>query len=171
MTDAVTNRTGSRRPKGILPLIFGAGPLDRVEGAPAWILSLALLAARIYLAVPFWNAGQARLANWDSQAWLFDPANAEFGAHPLPLLSPMQAAYITTFSELALPILLILGLLGRFAGLGLGVMAATIFFVIGGIFAIAQEQFPWMALGLLIFLVGPGRLSADYAIRRFLLRG
>ena len=165
MTDAVTNRAGSGRPRGILPLVFGAGPLDRVEGMPAWVLSLALLAARVYLAMPFWNAGQARLNNWGSQGFLFEYE------HPLPLLSPMQAAYVTTFSELFLPVLLVLGLLGRFAGFGLGVMAATIFFVIGGAYAIANEQVPWMALGLLIFLVGPGRLSADYAIRRYLLRG
>ena len=143
-----------------LGLVFGSGVLDRLPNLWAWIVSVVLLAPRVYLAVPFWNAGQARIDSWAFQATLFETV------HPLPLLPPTVAAYVTTGFELLLPILLILGLFGRFAALGLAVMAATIYFVIGGAFAIPSEQFPWMAVGLLLFIVGPGRLSVDEVIRR-----
>ena len=163
MSDTTSEGT-RRRSGGILGLIFGAGPLDRVDAVPAWILSAILVAARVYVAIPFWNAGQVRVTQWNAQSYLFEHV------HPLPILSPNMAATITTGAELVLPVLVVLGLFGRFAGLGLGIMAATIFFVIGGNFANAAEQFPWMALGLLIFIAGPGRISIDEAIRRFLLR-
>lgn len=137
-------------------------PWEMYGTTVAWIGAGVMLLARFFLALPFWNAGQARLENWGSQAFLFEYE------HPLPLLSPGQAAVITTAAELVLPVLLILGLFGRLAGLGLGIMAATIFFVIGGAYAIAAEQVPWMLVGLAILLLGPGRLSADYWIGRFL---
>lgn len=137
-------------------------PVEMYGDVAAWVGSVVMLAGRFFLAMPFWNAGQARLSNWGSQSFLFQYE------HPLPLLSPGQAAVLTTGAELVLPVLLILGLFGRLAGLGLGVMAATIFFVIGGAYAIAAEQVPWMLVGLAIFILGPGRLSADYWIGRFL---
>ena len=121
---------------------------------------LATLVVRFYLALPFWNAGNVRLNSWDSQAFLFE------WEHPLPLLSPSMAAWVTTAAELVLPVLLIVGLFGRLAALGLGIMAATIYFVIGGAYAIGAEQFPWMAAGLLLFLTGPGRISLDHLIAR-----
>lgn len=120
----------------------------------------ATIVARFYLALPFWNAGNVRLSSWDSQAFLFEYE------HPLPILSPSMAAWVTTAAELVLPILLIVGLFGRLAALGLGIMAATIYFVIGGAYAIGAEQFPWMAVGLLLFLTGPGRISLDHVIAR-----
>lgn len=121
---------------------------------------VATIIARFYLAIPFWNAGNVRLSSWDSQAFLFE------WEHPLPLLSPSAAAWVTTAAELVLPVLLIVGLFGRLAALGLGIMAATIYFVIGGAYAIGPEQFPWMAAGLILFLTGPGRISLDHLIAR-----
>lgn len=136
--------------------------LDRIRNdAALWGASAGLLGLRLFLALPFWNAGQARLNSWGSQSFLFEYE------HPLPLLSPTQAAYLTTGAELVLPVLLILGLFGRLAGLGLAIMAATIFFVIGGAYAIAAEQMPWMLAGLVIFLAGSGRLSVDHLVARF----
>ena len=161
---SVTSTQSPGRASGLLALLFGAGPLDRVDRVPAWILSVLLLAARFYIAIPFWRAGQVRYERWDDQAFLFEHV------HPLPWLSPNTAALVTTGAELILPVLVVLGLFGRFAGLGLGIMAATIFFVIGGNFANAAEQFPWMAMGVLIFIAGPGRISLDQAIRTYVLR-
>ena len=163
MTQVAVAPAERRGAGGIVGIIFGSGPFDRVEGIAGTVLAATLLGARLFLALPFWLAGQARLAQWEAQAFLFEYE------HPLPLLSPMQAAWLTTACELLLPVLLALGLFGRFAAMGLGVMAATIFFVIGGTYAIAAEQVPWMAIGGLIFLVGPGRLSVDREIRRLLV--
>lgn len=155
---------------GFWAWVFGED--ERLSEAWNWLKSLVYLLPRIWLAIPFWEAGTTRINNWGSQDWLFT------NFHPVPGLPASIAAPLTTAAELALPILLVFGLLGRFAGLGLAVMAATIFFIVGATeqgmqngVAIAHEQVPWMIVGLLLFLTGPGRLSADYAIRKFLLRG
>jgi len=92
-------------------------------------------------------------------------------------LDPVVAAYITTAAEITLPVLLVFGFFGRWAALGLAIMAATIFFIVGqtpaglqnGI-SIASEQFPWMFVGLALFVIGPGRVSIDYGIRRLFLK-
>ena len=152
-------------------LVFGRGPFDRLSNTPAWILGLVLLAPRIWLAEPFWNAGTNRLGNFSGQPRLFTMI------HPVPGLDPVHAAYITTAAEIALPILLFLGFFGRWAALGLAIMAATIFFIVGqtpqgqqfGI-ALASEQVPWMLVGLALFLTGPGRVSLDYGRRRLILK-
>ncbi len=147
---------------GVLSLVFGGGIIDRLPGQWPGISSGLLVILRFFLALPFFNAGMARFQNWDSQAFLFEYE------HPLPLLSPGMAASVTAAAEIVLPILLVLGLLGRFAALGLAVMAATIYFLIGGAYAIEAEQFPWMLAGLLLFVTGPGRLSLDHGIHGLL---
>ena len=148
---------------GFLSWVFGED--ERLAQAWNWLKSLVYLAPRIWLAIPFWNAGTTRLDSWDSQESLFA------FVHPLPGIPASIAAPVTTAAELMLPVLLVLGLFGRFAALGLATMAAVIYFVIGGAFAIPHEQVPWMVVGLMLFATGPGRISADYAIRRFVLRG
>lgn len=149
--------------------LFGGGFVDRLSGPAAWGVSAVLLAARVWLATPFFKAGMARVEGWDRQAMLFE------WIHPVPFLAPSVAAVVTTVGELTLSILLVVGLLGRLSGLGLAVMAATIFFIVGqtpegqenGI-AIAAEQLPWMFVGLAIFAVGPGRIAVDQLIQRWL---
>lgn len=157
--------------KQFFALIFGLGPIDRLPEVPAWIVGVILLAPRLWLAEPFWRAGQIRLDSFSRQPMFFQ------AIHPVPFLDPVVAAYVTTGAEIALPVLLVLGFFGRWAALGLAIMAATIFFIVGqtpaglqnGI-AIAQEQFPWMIVGLLLFIIGPGRISIDYGIRRLILK-
>ena len=155
---------------GFRSWVFGED--ERLGEAWSWFKSLVYLLPRIWLAIPFWNAGMTRIDSWGSQEWLFT------NFHPVPFLPASIAAPVTTVAEVILPVLLVLGLFGRFAGLGLAVMAAVIFFVVGateqGIqngVAIAHEQVPWMIVGVMLFITGPGRISADYAIRKFLLRG
>jgi putative oxidoreductase len=36
--------------------------------------------------------------------------------------------------------------------------------------AIAAEQLPWMLVGLALFIIGPGRIALDEAIRRWVLK-
>lgn len=152
-------------------LVFGRGPFDRLSTMPAWILGLVLLAPRIWLAIPFWDAGQIRLASYSRQPLFFQ------SIHPVPFLDPQTAAFVTTAAEITLPVLLVFGFFGRWAALGLAIMAATIFFIVGqteqgmanGI-AIASEQFPWMFVGLALFIIGPGRASIDYGIRWLILK-
>lgn len=153
------------RPSGLASFIFGGGVVHRLPGQWDGIASGLLVIPRIWLAVPFLAAGTTRLGNWGSQGFLFEHI------HPVPFLDPGLAAVFTTAGETVLSVLLVLGLFGRFAALGLAVMAAVIYFVVGqtpegvdnGI-ALATEQIPWIAVGLLLFVTGPGRLSLDHAI-------
>lgn len=140
-------------------ILFGGGLLDRLS--PAWegAVSGLLVVARLFLAIPFLKSGLSRVNSWSAQSYLFEYE------HPLPLVSPTVAAYLTTGLEVVLPVALALGVLARFAGLGLGVMAATIYFVIGGDFAVAHEQIPWMIVALVVFVLGPGRISLDHCAR------
>lgn len=129
---------------------------------------LVLLAGRFWLAWPFATAGWHRVFTWDAQDFLFTQV------HPVPLLPAAIAAPLTTGAEIILSLLLILGLAGRVGAAGLGVMATTLFLIIGrtpqGIetgIAIAAEQVPWMLAGAALFILGPGALSLDALIRRF----
>lgn len=143
---------------GLLILLFGGGVTDRLP--PVWdgIMAGFLVVVRLFLALPFFKSALVRINSWGSQGFLFEHE------HPLPLLSPTLAAWITTAAEIVLPILLVAGLFGRVAGLGLAIMAAVILFVVGGAYALPPEQVPWIAAGLLIAITGPGRLSLDDAV-------
>jgi len=192
---AETENTQSSTP-GWLNFVFGAGPLDKLSDRIAWIVGAVLLLPRLWLADAFFAAGWTRYQNWSSQEFLFT------AQHPLPLpviggilpgfiatphesgimiMQPVLAAYVTTIAEWLLPALLVLGLLGRWAALGLAIMAATILFLVAGVpahsfgfdpanLANAAEQGPWIIVGLALFVVGSGRLSVDTLIRRSLSR-
>jgi putative oxidoreductase len=79
----------------------------------------------------------------------------------LPLLDPEIAAYLATYAEHLLPILLILGLGTRLAALGLFAMTLTIqIFVYPDAFL--STHFGWFALALGVMAYGPGKLSIDH---------
>lgn len=183
MSDVMTgsagaNASGTGSRGTFFGFLFGGGVLDALPAWAAWLASLLLLAPRLLLARDFFNSGWSRVTNWGSQDYLFTYI------HPLPYIPPQLVddpspyylpgailAPLTTGLELLLPALLVIGLLGRWAGLGCAAMAASIYFLVGGTpigadFANAAEQMPWIAMGLLLFVLGPGRLSADALIRR-----
>src|SRR5207244_1102976 len=85
-------------------------------GALSWAQPLAQLAARWYLAGVFFRSGLTKVHDWDSTLALF--ANE----YHVPLLNPVLAAWMGTMAELALPVLLLFGLGGRFAAAGLFVL-------------------------------------------------
>lgn len=143
------------------------GWIDRQPFAGRLVGAVLLLVARLWLAWPFFHSGTLRVGNWSGQAFLFTEI------HPVPFLTPALAAWVTTAAELALPVALALGLLTRPAALGLAVMAASIYFVIGqtpqGLengLSVASEQFPWMAVGLLLVVTGGGPAAFDAILAR-----
>lgn len=89
--------------------------------------------------------------------------------YALPLIPPEWAAVMATLAEFALPILLVLGLLTRFAAAGLLAMTLVI-----QIFVFPNAWWGTHALwaAMLVYLVarGGGRLGADYAAARLLAR-
>ncbi len=77
------------------------------------------LVLRLFLANVFFKSGLTKIQTWDSTLYLFREE------YMVPLLPPEFAAYLATSVELGLPVLLVLGLLGRFAALGLFILNAV----------------------------------------------
>lgn len=122
---------------------------------------LALLGARLVVAQAFFASGLTKLRDWDITLSLFEDE------YHVPLLPPELAAYLGTGGELVLPVLLALGLGGRFAAAGLSVVNAVAVLSLAEIApaALQQHQF-WGALLLVVLLWGPGRWSADALLAR-----
>jgi putative oxidoreductase len=120
------------------------------------------LVIRLYVAEVFFRSGMLKIANWPSTLYLFREE------YRVPLLPAELAAVLGTFGELALPVLLALGLASRLAALGLSVvnLVAVISFwhVLRENEAALMSHWYWGLLLLVILLHGPGRLSVDRLI-------
>ena len=138
-----------------------APTLRRAVGWLDSLQPLALLAARLYVAQVFWLSGLTKIRDWDTTLALFE------NEYQVPLLSPALAAWMGTAGELALPVLLVLGLAGRFAAAGLSVVNVVAVLSLPEIApaALQQHQF-WGSLLLGLLLWGPGRLSLDRLVQR-----
>jgi putative oxidoreductase len=117
---------------------------------------LAALAARIYVGQAFFLSGLTKIRDWETTIALFTDE------YKVPLLPPALAAVMGTTGELVLPVLLVLGLGGRFAALGLFVLNAVAVISLAEIAPAAfQQHVFWGSLlaGLAIF--GPGAWSLE----------
>ncbi len=123
--------------------------------------SLALLLARLYVAQVFFLSGLTKLRDWSTTLALFESEYA------VPLLPPELAAWMGTGGELLLPILLVLGLAGRFAALGLTVVNVMAVLSLSEIApaALLGHQL-WGVLLVLVLLWGAGRYSVDAWLQR-----
>jgi putative oxidoreductase len=144
--------------------------LTKAEAIVAKLLpsSLASLALRFALAVPFYRSG---LTKWEGFGQISESAlflfSDEFKLHifdnvidyPMPTL----AAYGAGIGELALPILLVLGIGTRFAALGLLLMTAVIQLTVPDGWPI---HLTWAAMALGIIALGAGKVSIDYLLGR-----
>ena len=131
-----------------------------------WVLPAYLVLMRVWMAIIFFDAGLTRIGDWGSQVFLFQHV------HPLPFLAPGVAAAITAAAELALPVLLAIGLFGRLSALGMLVMTMTIQWVVGSFdpaFHLQLHYYWLMVFGILV-LGGVGPLSLDRALGRLLHR-
>ncbi|MGM9480400.1 DoxX family protein [Roseateles sp. NT4] len=130
-------------------------PLDTLV---SHLQSLALLAARLYVAKVFFMSGLVKLHDWSATLALFNDY------YQVPLLPPTLAAYMGAGGELVIPVLLVLGLAGRFAGAGLFVVN-----LMAALSLPAEDLSPagefqhilWGVLALVIALWGAGRWSVD----------
>ena len=135
------------------------------RGLDAWALltqalndlqPLVALAARVYVAQVFFLAGLTKLRDWDTTLLLFTEE------YKVPLLSPAVAAVMGTAGEIVLPILLLLGLGGRFAALGLSLVNAMAVLALAEIAPAAfQQHILWGALLAGIAIYGPGPWSLE----------
>ncbi|MES2398848.1 MAG: DoxX family protein [Pseudomonadota bacterium] len=116
----------------------------------------AALAARLYVAQVFFLSGLTKLRDWETTVALFTDE------YKVPLLPTAVAAVMGTTGELVLPVLLVLGLGGRFSALGLSVVNVVAVISLSDIAPAAfQQHVFWGSLlaGLAIF--GPGLWSID----------
>jgi len=117
---------------------------------------LAQLAARLYVAQAFFASGLTKIRDWDTTLALFADE------YQVPLLPPDVAALLGTAGELVLPVLLALGLAGRFAAAGLFVVnAVAVVSLMEVAPAALQQHVFWASLLAGLLLWGPGRWSLD----------
>ena len=126
---------------------------------------LALLAARLYIARIFIQSGLVKISDWGATLALFHDE------YKVPVLPPDLAAYVGTFGELCFPVLIVLGLAGRFGAAGLFVvnaMAVLSYPQLWGFDCPAgiHAHFYWGSLLLALVVFGPGKLSLDELILR-----
>ena len=119
--------------------------------------SIILLIIRLKIAEVFLKAGITKIKNWESTLFLFEYEYA------VPIISFEIAAYMATFFEITMPILLILGLFTRLASLP--ILAMTI--VIQGFIYQNAEHYYWMILAATLITYGGGFLSLDRFLQRF----
>jgi putative oxidoreductase len=153
-------RTGLLAPSNLIAritnLVFGL--------VPAW---LPLLVLRLALARPFFASGLTRWDGWFTLSFgtkiLFeqDYKLHIFGAE-IPFPMPDIVAAMASTAEITLPILLVFGLLTRWAALGLLGMTAVIQLTYPD--GWANFHLYWAAMALAIIAFGPGAISLDRLI-------
>jgi len=126
---------------------------------------LALLAARLYVGWVFFASGLTKLRDWESTLFLFEEEYA------VPFINFEVAAWLGTAGELILPVLLVLGLGGRFAAAGLSVVNIV---AVVSLEVIAPAAYTlhvlWGLLLVQVVLWGAGGVSIDKLFKWKLLK-
>ncbi len=126
------------------------------------------LAIRLYVASVFLRSGLGKLHNWDSTLMLFRYE------YDVPLLPPDVAAWTGTATELSLPLLVALGVAGRASALALFLFNGMAVYSYQSVLlspagaAGLQQHILWGSLLLVTLFHGPGKLSVDHLLCRWL---
>lgn len=131
---------------------------------PEYLAPVLDLGLRLFLANVFFRSGMTKIQNWDSTLYLFSDV------YQVPLLPSDVAAYLATSAELGLPVLLVVGLFGRFAAAGLFILnlVAVISYYSGLSEAGINQHLYWgMLLGVLL-VISRGRWSLDAWLEKWL---
>lgn len=137
--------------------------VDKAIGVINYAAPLLDLALRLWVARVFWLSGMTKIQSWDTTLMLFEYEYA------VPFLPYNVAAVLATGVELAAPILLVLGLGARGAAVAL--------FVLNYVAAIAypdispaglKDHYLWGTMLAVIFFHGPGKLSLDHFLGKWL---
>lgn len=122
------------------------------------------LVARLYIARVFFLSGLSKISDWDTTMYLFEEE------YKVPLLSPTIAAVLASAGELALPVLLILGLFTRFAASGLFVLnivaVVSYYSALKGSPVALQDHLQWGILLGILMTAQVRILGIDYFIKR-----
>jgi putative oxidoreductase len=135
--------------------------VEKTRTGLGWLGSVFDLGIRVWVAQVFFKSGLTKIDSWDSTLFLFNDVYA------VPVLPPALAAWLATAAELALPVLLVIGLATRLGALGLFILnyVAVVSFPDMGAVGI-KDHVLWGVMLAVIFFHGPGRLSLDEWLRR-----
>lgn len=143
------------------PSLFarGVGLVKQAYRGLDFLSPVADLVVRLWVAYAFFVSGLTKIQTFDSTILLFTYE------YQVPLLSPEVAAYLGTFTELFFPVLLALGLAGRFSAFVLFVfnVIAVISYPDLGPAGLKDHQV-WGIMLLVTLLHGPGKLSLDHLL-------
>jgi putative oxidoreductase len=136
------------------------------DSARIWLarfpLSIIQLAMRIAVGAVFFNSGLLKINSWEFAIKLFQDE------YKVPVLDPVWAARLATFNELTFSVLLIIGLATRIATLPLlGMIAVIQTFVYPQAWT---EHMLWASILVFLLTRGPGELSFDYLVERWILK-
>jgi len=130
-----------------------------------WAQTLVLLGLRLHIAQVFFLSGLTKIRDWDTTLLLFREE------YHVPLLPPPVAAVMGAGGELVLPVLLVAGLFGRFAALGLFVVNLVAALSYPGLTeAGLQQHFYWGVLLAVLAAFGSGKIALDAWACRWLGR-
>lgn len=125
---------------------------------------IALLITRVALAGIFWRSARTKVED-GSFLTIKDTTFFQFSDAPfnqVPFLHGELGAYVTTYMEHFLPILLLLGLATRFGALGiLGMTLVIQTFVFPEMAVWWQTHILWVAMALILIVRGGGIFSLD----------
>jgi len=124
-----------------------------------------LLAIRLWVAQAFLVSGWNKARDFENTLFLFE------NEYSVPLLPPGLAAYAGTAGEIVFPLLLIAGLLGRYAAVGLSgvnVVAVVSYPILleKGFEAALKDHYLWGLGALVLVVFGVGRWSVDAWVAR-----
>lgn len=153
------NSIVSSKPPTLIDKVRNAwSPLTRLLDS---LQPLAALLARLYVAQVFFLSGLTKLRDWGTTVALFTDE------YKVPLLSPSVAAFMGTAGELVLPVLLVIGLAGRFSALGLFVVNVVAVISLSEIAPAAmQAHILWGTLLAALAIYGLGPWSLDKFLKR-----
>jgi putative oxidoreductase len=140
-----------------------AGPIARaralLEGIPYDVIALV---ARLATFSVFWRSGQVKLDDWAGTLTLFQDE------YKVPLLPANIAAYFATAMELGGSTLVLVGLGTRLVTLLLlGMVTVIQLFVYPSAW---PTHIQWLAFMLILVARGPGRISLDALVSRWIRR-
>jgi putative oxidoreductase len=156
------------------------------EASLRWSLGqltpIADLIARLWVAYAFYASGLTKVTSSSVSLFGFQlgyptslvPTDSTIllfeYEYEVPLLSPVLAAYLGSAAEVILPLFLAFGLLGRYAALALFLfnIVAVLSYPPAQTGAGFVQHQAWGILLLITLCHGPGRLSLDYLIEKFL---
>ncbi len=129
---------------------------------PEYLAPALDLGLRLFLANVFFKSGLTKIQSWDSTLYLFSDV------YQVPLLPSDVAAYLATGAELCLPVLLVLGLFGRFAAAGLFILnaVAVISYYSGLSEAGINQHLYWGMLLAVLLIASRGVWSVDALLEK-----